>query len=171
MADILLINGEYADKLEAHKNGLQHFAFSVFLFKTNGELLIQKRAKKKYHSGGLWSNSCCSHFADLNEFSNKDKTVKKRLKDELGIDFDGVLKFSGIFPYKSNVGRDLIENEVDYIYVGVFDDEPAFKLNNEEVEAVRFVKIGELKKSIFSQQGDYTIWLKLILASGFFDCV
>lgn len=171
MADILLINGEHADKLEAHRNGLQHFAFSVFLFKRNGELLIQKRAKEKYHSGGLWSNSCCSHFADLKEFSNKDETIKKRLKNELGVEFGGELKFLGIFPYRSSVGKDLIENEVDYIYIGVFDDEPVFKLNNEEVEAIRFVKIDELKKSIFSQKDDYTVWLRLILGSKLFDYV
>ena len=168
MAELLLINGEQIDKLEAHKKGLQHFAFSVFLFNKKGELLIQKRAKKKYHSGGLWSNSCCSHFADLQEFSNKEYTIKKRLKEELGIDFNSELEFIDIFSYKANVDNGLVENEVDYIYKGVVEIEPKFHFNENEVEEVKFIKIDELKKDIFLKPEKYTTWLKLICENEYF---
>lgn len=168
MAELLLINGEQIDKLEAHKKGLQHFAFSVFLFNKKGELLIQKRAKNKYHSGGLWSNSCCSHFANLQEFSNKDFTCKKRLKEELGIDFNGNLEFIDIFSYKADVDNGLVENEVDYIYKGFFEDIPELKIKEDEVENIKYVEISDLKKDISVRPDIYTTWLKLICKKDYF---
>ena len=168
MAEVLLINGEQADKIEVHKKGLQHFAFSVFLFNKKGELLIQKRAKNKYHSGGLWSNSCCSHFANLQEFSNKDFTCKKRLKEELGIDFNGNLEFIDIFSYKADVDNGLVENEVDYIYKGFFEDIPELKIKEDEVENIKYVEISDLKKDISVRPDIYTTWLKLICKKDYF---
>ncbi len=169
MADVLLINGETYDKLETHKKGLQHFAFSVFLFNTNGNLLIQKRAKNKYHSGGLWSNSCCSHFANLKEFSNKEEIIKRRLKEELGIEFNGELQFIDIFAYKADVGNGLVENEVDYIYKGLIKvDDTEFHLNDNEVEEVKFIGIDELKREISLKPNEYTSWLRLICDRGYF---
>ena len=168
MAEVLLINGEQADKIEVHKKGLQHFAFSVFLFNKKGELLIQKRAKNKYHSGGLWSNSCCSHFANLQEFSNKEPTIKKRLKEELGIDFNGNLEFIDIFSYKADVDNGLIENEADYIYKGFFEDIPELKIKEDEVENIKYVEISDLKKDISVRPDIYTTWLKLICKKDYF---
>ena len=165
MSKILLADKTLCDKLKAHKEGLRHFAFSVFLFNSDNELLLQKRAKSKYHSGGLWSNACCSHFADKNELKNCRRTVKKRLLDELGIVFNGELKEIGIFEYNSDVGNDLIENEIDYIFSGFISDNECsnFRLNPDEVECVKFVDIGWLKDDIKIHPENYTKWLKLIL--------
>ena len=71
MSDVLLTDNTLFDKLDTHKKGLKHYAFSVFLFNKKGEFLLQKRATNKYHSGGLWSNTCCSHFRNIDEFNNK----------------------------------------------------------------------------------------------------
>ena len=86
MSEILLADGTLFDKLEAHKQGLQHYAFSVFLFAKNN-LLLQKRSMKKYHSGGLWTNTCCSHFGGFDDLNNKEKTAARRLYEELGMDY------------------------------------------------------------------------------------
>ena len=163
MRKILLADNTLCDKLKAHKEGLKHFAFSVFLFDTDGKLLLQKRAKNKYHSGGLWSNTCCSHFKDLNEFGNRIKTAKNRLLDELGLQFDDILHEIGVFEYKANVSNDLIENEIDYIFTGILNKkELNFALNTEEVEAIKFITLDDLKKEIKLNQDKYTEWLKLI---------
>ena len=145
MSGILLANGTLFDKLETHKQGLKHYAFSVFLFNKNGELLLQKRAVNKYHSGGLWSNTCCSHFRNENEFQNKEITAKQRLKEELGIDFTGDLQLMKLFEYQAQVG-DLIENEMDYIFTGEINDDIANISKNKkknEAEEVKFVSLNE----------------------------
>ena len=163
MNKILLSDDTLYDKLKAHKEGVKHFAFSVFLFDTDGKLLLQKRAKNKYHSGGLWSNTCCSHFKDLNEFDNRVKTAKKRLFDELGLQFDDILHEIGVFEYKANVGNDLMENEIDYIFTGILNKkELNFALNTEEVEAIKFITLDDLKKEIALNKDKYTEWLKII---------
>ena len=163
MNKILLANNTLCDKLKAHKEGLKHFAFSVFLFDKDGKLLLQKRAKNKYHSGGLWSNTCCSHFKDLNEFNNRVKTAKNRLVDELGLQFDGVLNEAGVFEYKPNVDDDLIENEIDYIFTGILnEDKTQFLLNADEVEEIKFITLDDLKKEIALNKDKYTEWLKII---------
>ena len=163
MNKILLTDDTLYDKLKAHKEGLKHFAFSVFLFDDNGKLLLQKRAKNKYHSGGLWSNTCCSHFKDLNEFDNRIKTAKKRLLDELGLQFDGVLNEVCILEYKANVDDDLIENEIDYIFTGILnEDKTQFSLNVDEVEEIKFITLDDLKKEIALNKDKYTEWLKII---------
>ena len=170
MSDILLANGTLFDKLETHKQGLKHYAFSVFLFNKNGELLLQKRAVNKYHSGGLWSNTCCSHFRNIKEFQNKQNTAKRRLKEELGIDFTGDLHLMKVFEYQTQVG-DLIENEIDYIFTGEIDDNIANiskNINKNEVEEVKFLSSNELKNDIKTNSNLYTEWLKLILNNDIF---
>lgn len=170
MSGILLANGTLFDKLETHKQGLKHYAFSVFLFNKNGELLLQKRAVNKYHSGGLWSNTCCSHFRNENEFQNKEITAKQRLKEELGIDFTGDLQLMKLFEYQAQVG-DLIENEMDYIFTGEINDDIANiskNINKNEAEEVKFVSLNELKNDIKIHDNFYTEWLKLILNNNIF---
>lgn len=171
MSKILLADKTLCDKLKAHKEGLCHFAFSVFLFNSNNELLLQKRAKSKYHSGGLWSNTCCSHFIDENELKNRKYIVKKRLLNELGILFNRELKEVFIFEYNSNVGNGLIENEIDYIFSGFISDNECnnFRLNPDEVECVKFVDIGWLKDDVKIHPENYTQWLKLIINSNKFN--
>ena len=163
---ILLTNGEFLDKLKAHKDNAKHYAFSVFLFNANKELLLQKRAKNKYHSGGLWSNSCCSHFRNINEFNNKETTARNRIFEELGIDYKNKLKQIDIFEYQTAVNNNLFENEVDYLFTGFIGVElPTLKqlFNKHEVEDVRFLSILDLKEQIKKTPDEYTVWLKLIL--------
>jgi len=161
MSNILLKDYSFCNKLEAHKKGLKHFAFSVFLFNKD-KLLIQKRAKNKYHSGGLWSNTCCSHFRNIDEFNNKENTIKNRLYEEIGLKYTNKLSQIGVFDYNEKVGN-LIENEIDYIFIGFIEDDIKLNLNKEEVDDVKFIDIKELKEDIKENGQNYTIWLKLIL--------
>ncbi len=144
------------EKMEVHRKGLLHRAFSVLLFNSKGELLLQKRAKTKYHSGGLWTNSCCSHpFPD----ENVEVAANRRLKEELGIDVQP--KFLYKFIYKVNLDTDLIEHEVDHVLMALFDGEPT--INEEEVEEWKYVYITELLRDVQLNPNAYTPWLQLIL--------
>ena len=166
MSNVLLTDNTLFDKLDTHKKGLKHYAFSVFLFNKKGELLLQKRVINKYHSGGLWSNTCCSHFRNVDEFNNKEKTAKNRLQEELGVDFKGSLNFVDVFEYNEKVNNGLIENEVDYIFTGLIIDDIANirnNINTDEVEDVIFLTLKELKKDIQDNNEKYTKWLKLII--------
>ena len=163
---ILTDNFNKYDKLEVHKKGVKHYAFSVFLFNKKNELLIQKRAKEKYHSGGLWSNTCCSHFRNKTEFKNKKKTIRNRLKEELGIIYNGNLKFLKIIEYNVNVNNGLIENEIDYVYIGFIDENLnnlEKNINKYEVDDVKFITLNNLKKDIKKNKDKYTIWLDIII--------
>lgn len=147
------------EKIKAHQEGKLHRAFSIFIFNKKGELLLQKRAGAKYHSGGLWSNACCSHPRpgfDIRE------EAKKRLKEEMGI--KTALKEVFSFIYKAKVG-DLIEHEFDYVFVGKFDREP--KPNENEVEDWKWINGKDLKKEIKENPERYTLWLKIIFKKVF----
>ena len=144
------------DKIKAHREGKLHRAFSIFLFNKRGELLIQKRAKSKYHSPGLWSNTCCSHPRPDRELEDE---VKRRLKEEMRIvEYDLKEVFS--FTYNLKVG-DLIEHEFDHVFWGTFEGNP--KPDPAEVESWKWVNLIELKKDIKENPGKYTAWFKLIL--------
>jgi len=146
------------EKMKAHKEGKLHRAFSVLLFNKKGELLIQKRAKTKYHTPGLWSNTCCSHPG-----ISKDvfKEAAKRLKEELGIDYNPKkLKEIFRFIYKVKVGN-LIENEFNHVIFGKFSGNP--KPNRMEVEDWKWIEMKKLKKDIKENPKKYTPWFKLIL--------
>jgi isopentenyl-diphosphate delta-isomerase len=144
------------EKIKAHREGKLHRAFSIFIFNSKGELLLQKRAKSKYHSGGLWSNTCCSHPRPK---ETMDEAVKRRLKEEMGIECE--FKFFDKIIYKAKVG-DLIENEIDYIFVGNFDGNP--RPSKDEVEDWKWIKIDDLKDDIKKNPEKYTPWLKIILS-------
>lgn len=146
------------EKIKAHQEGKLHRAFSIFIFNEKGELLLQKRAESKYHSGGLWSNACCSHPRP--GFDLK-KEAKKRLKEEVGI--KTTLKEVFSFIYKAKVG-DLIEHEFDHVFVGKFNGDP--KPNGKEVEEWRWINKRELKKDLKENPEKYTPWLKIILSHG-----
>jgi len=143
----------FAEKLKAHQLGLLHRAFSVFIFNDRGELLLQKRDQNKYHSAGLWSNTCCSHPVS----KNIKKEAEKRLKKEMGIKCPLQQIFS--FIYKAKVG-DLIENELDYVFVGFYNNKP--NLNKKEAVDFAWVDFKSLKSTISQNPQDYTEWLKLI---------
>lgn len=140
-------------KMKAHKLGLLHRAFSVFIFNNKGDMLLQKRAKSKYHSGGLWSNACCSHPIS----KNAKKEARKRLKKEMDVNCPIEKIFS--FIYTANVG-DLIENELDYVFTGVFNDQP--HPNKKEAEDFKWVSFNALKTDISQNPEQYTEWFKLI---------
>ncbi len=143
------------EKIKAHLRGKLHRAFSVFIFNKKGELLIQKRAKSKYHSGGLWANTCCSH---PRPGENLKKTAKSRLKEEMGIYPSLKEVFSLV--YKAKVGN-LIEYEFDHIFFGRFDGEP--KPNKKEVEDWKWISLEELKRDIKENPEKYAAWFKIIL--------
>ena len=144
------------EKIKVHREGKLHRSFSIFIFNRKGELLIQKRAKSKYHSPGLWSNTCCSHPRPA---KNLEDEVKKRLKEEMGIVKCG-LKEVFNFIYNVKTG-DLIEHEFDHVFFGTFEGNP--KPNPDEAESWKWVNIIELKKDIKENPGKYTAWFKLIL--------
>jgi len=146
----------YEEKYLAHSNGLLHRAFSVLVFNSKGELLLQRRALDKYHSAGLWTNTCCSHML---QGVTLEHFIHTRLLDEMGFDCD--LKFVTKFHYHVDFGDGMIENEIDHIYVGYFEGTP--KPNPDEVCEWAWVSKEILLKDIDSQPEKYTYWFKNIL--------
>lgn len=145
-----------ANKMAAHKEGLLHRAFSVFVLNSKNELLIQKRADGKYHSAGLWSNACCSH---PRQGESTMAAAHRRLQEELG--FDCTVEEVFTFRYKADVGDGLIENEYDHVYVGYYDGEPV--PNNEEVSAVQYISIDKLLLWIEIEPTAFTMWFKMVM--------
>jgi isopentenyl-diphosphate Delta-isomerase len=144
------------EKMEAHRKGVLHRAFSILIFNSRGEMLIQKRASSKYHSGGLWTNACCSHPVDGEPVS---ETAGKRLFYEMGIHVP--LDFAYKFIYKTKLDHDLVEHELDYVFTGVCNGEPVVNLN--EVEDWKYVELGSLRQDISMHPDRYTYWFKAII--------
>jgi isopentenyl-diphosphate delta-isomerase len=144
------------EKMEAHRKGELHRAFSVLVFNSKGEMLLQKRAKGKYHSGGLWTNACCSH--PMPEEKTEDAS-RRRLKEEMGIDVQP--EFIYKFIYKANLDKNLIEHEYDHVLTGIFNGEPL--INKNEVEEWKFVTMTWLKKDILLHPENYTYWFRLLM--------
>ncbi|MBS1730648.1 MAG: isopentenyl-diphosphate Delta-isomerase [Bacteroidetes bacterium] len=144
------------EKISVHQNGLLHRAFSIFIFNEKHELLLQQRAFHKYHSGGLWSNSCCSHpvFGE-----NIHQSIIRRLKEELAITCRTEFIFS--FHYLTHFENGLIENEIDHVYMGVSRETPI--PNRNEVAAWRYIKLDQLKEEISLQPEKFSYWLKACL--------
>ena len=141
------------EKIKTHREGKLHRAFSIFVFNSKGELLLQKRGKSKYHSGGLWTNTCCSHQRDGEAL---EEAVHRRLKEEMG--FDCELKEMFTFTYRIKFGNNLFENECDHVFIGNFDGEPT--PNPEEVDEWKWVGLEELKNDMQKNPDNYTYWLK-----------
>lgn len=142
------------EKLEVHKKGRLHRAFSIFVFNSRGGMLIQKRARGKYHSGGLWTNTCCSH---PKAGENLEEAVHRRLKQEMG--FDCPLKEVFSFIYKVKFENGLYEHELDHVFVGRHEGKPVS--NPEEYEEWKWVSMKELKKDISRNPGNYTYWFRI----------
>ncbi|MDM1072545.1 isopentenyl-diphosphate Delta-isomerase [Empedobacter brevis] len=143
------------EKQQAHVAGLLHRAFSVFVFNSKGELMIQQRAATKYHSPTLWTNTCCSHPRDKETY---EEAAHRRLQEEMGFDCELEYKFN--FIYKAHLENDLTEHELDHVFIGTFDDEP--NLNPDEVMAYRWVELDDLKKDMEKNPQNYTAWFKII---------
>ncbi len=144
------------EKIEAHRKGLLHRAFSIFVFNSKGELLLQKRARTKYHSAGLWSNTCCSHPRPGESVL---EAAHRRLKEEMG--FDCELKVVDKLIYSVEFENGLKENEYDYLIIGFWEGEP--KPNPDEVEEWKWVSLEEVKEDIRKNPEKYTYWFKKAL--------
>ena len=144
------------EKIQAHRDGKLHRAFSIFVFNTLDEVLLQKRAETKYHSGGLWTNTCCSH---PRPGENHHHAARRRLQEEMGFDCELKELFSFIYHVKLN--DDLFEHELDRVFVGRYDGQPT--PNPDEVDDWKWMDIGILKQDIRENSKNYTYWFKLVL--------
>jgi isopentenyl-diphosphate delta-isomerase len=150
------------EKMEAHRKGLLHRAVSVFLFNSNGEVMLQRRASTKYHSAGLWTNTCCSHPYPGESAAD---AAHRRLMEEMGI--EAPLDFSHTFIYKTDLEDGLIEHELDHVFVGSYDG--AASPDPQEADQWKFVPIAELMIDIRQNPGQYTVWMRLILQDSRFQ--
>jgi isopentenyl-diphosphate Delta-isomerase len=144
------------EKIEAHKKGVLHRAFSVLLFNSKGEMLLQKRAADKYHSAGLWTNTCCSHPLPGEEI---ESAARRRLKEEMGIDVQPTFAYK--FIYRAELENDLLEHELDHVLIGTFDGEP--QINPNEVAAWKYADVTSLKNDVKLHPENYTYWFRIIL--------
>lgn len=142
-------------KLEAHEKGVLHRAFSVFVFNDKNELMLQQRALHKYHSPGLWTNTCCSHQRDG---ETSIDAGKRRLYEEMGFSTD--LKETTSFIYKTPFDNGLTEHELDHILVGNFEEMP--NINPDEVASWKWMDLETVKKDIEVNPQIYTAWFKII---------
>ncbi len=148
----------YEEKIKAHeKGGKLHRAFSIFIFNSNGEMLLQQRSKKKHHFGELWTNTCCSH---PRKGENLEDAVHRRLKEEFG--FDAGLKeiFSFVY-HETDKKSGLSEYEFDHVFIGTFDGSP--KPNPDEIDDYKWIYPDKLKSDIRKNPMNYTPWFKIAL--------
>jgi isopentenyl-diphosphate Delta-isomerase len=161
MNDFLILvdeNDKPWGKLEkqlVHELGLLHRAFSVFIFNTKGEMLLQQRADEKYHSGGLWTNACCSHPRWGEELT---VAVGRRMEEEMGLKCETAFAFS--FLYKTPFENGLTEHELDHVFIGVSDEIP--NPQRTEVKSWKYMSIDSIRKDIEMNPQLYTVWFKLV---------
>ena len=142
-------------KMEAHEKGLLHRAFSVFIFNSKQEVLLQQRAACKYHSPNLWTNTCCSHprAGETNQ-----QAGERRLQEEMGLQVPLREVFS--FIYKAPFDNGLTEHEYDHVLVGYSDAQP--QINPEEVASWKWLSLEAIKEDILQVPEQYTAWFKII---------
>lgn len=144
-----------AEKLDAHRRGLLHRAFSVLIFNNKGEVLLQRRARSKYHSPGLWSNSCCGHPRPGESIT---AAAARRVNEELGIQCALTEIFT--FTYSAPVGNDLCEHEIDHVFVGLSESEPG--LEPSEVEEWAWGARSAVTAALLQYPEQYTVWFPLL---------
>ncbi|MFZ4546037.1 MAG: isopentenyl-diphosphate Delta-isomerase [Bacteroidales bacterium] len=144
------------EKMEAHLQGALHRALSVLVFNTKGEILLQQRAYSKYHTPGLWSNTCCSH---PRPGEDSLEAATRRLGEEMG--FTVPLKKSFDFIYRAHFDNGLIEHEFDHVFFGNFEGTPI--LNPEEANDYKWVKPLDLMEDMRSKPENYTVWFRIIM--------
>ncbi|MDY0342543.1 MAG: isopentenyl-diphosphate Delta-isomerase [Lentimicrobium sp.] len=142
------------EKMQAHVEAKLHRAFSVFIFNTKGELLIQQRAFSKYHTPGLWTNTCCSHPRPGETTSD---AAHRRMVEEMGFDCDFEEVFN--FLYKAKFTNELTEHEIDHVFIGFSDTLPV--INREEVEDYHYADMKILAKEIKDKPDNFTIWFRI----------
>lgn len=159
MEHVVLVNEQdqqigIMEKMAAHIVPRLHRAFSIFIFNSKGELLLQQRALSKYHSPGLWTNTCCSHPCDGETLA---QATSRRLMEEMGMHCDMHEVFT--FIYKAPVGLGLIEHEFDHVWFGKTDEVP--QINTEEVASWKYMNLEDLQADIKAHPELYTEWFKI----------
>ncbi|MFM7724322.1 MAG: isopentenyl-diphosphate Delta-isomerase [Bacteroidota bacterium] len=161
MQEVILVNKHdeeigTMEKMEAHLQGMLHRAFSVLIFNSQRKLLIHRRAFGKYHSEGLWTNTCCSH-----PFPGEDlvEAANRRLREEMGMKTSLAPLFS--FIYRAELENDLVEHELDHVLIGFTDDQP--RANPDEVSDYKWMAMYEIEEDIEKNPGNYTAWFKKII--------
>jgi isopentenyl-diphosphate delta-isomerase len=144
------------EKQEAHVKAVLHRAFSVMVFNDKGEMLLQQRALSKYHSGGLWTNTCCSH---PRQGETTEQAAHRRLQEEMG--FDCELKLHQTFIYKAPFENGLTEHELDHVFVGIYNQNP--HINLDEVNDFHWISLSELDQQLRNQPEKFTVWFKMIM--------
>lgn len=142
------------EKMEAHRKGLLHRAFSVFIFNPRGEMLLQQRAAGKYHSPGLWTNACCSHPRPGEQVAD---AAGRRLREELG--FDAPLEKIFTFIYETPFDNGLTEHEVDHVFAGIYED--SVKPDPGEVQDYTYKPVDEIEYSLSVKSSAYTSWFRI----------
>ena len=142
-------------KMEAHEKALLHRAFSVFVINSNNELMLQQRALQKYHSPGLWTNTCCSHQRDGEE---NIEAGLRRLQEEMG--FETPLEYLFNFIYKAPFDNGLTEHELDHVMLGRYEGDPS--INLEEVASWKWMDIDLIHADLINNPADYTVWFAII---------
>lgn len=142
------------EKLEAHRRAVLHRAFSVFIFNSKGEMLLQQRAVSKYHSGGLWTNACCSHPSPGEETG---MAAIRRLKQEMG--FAAPVQKIFDFTYKSEFDNGLTEYEFDHVFAGIY--EGIIQPDPMEVQDYRYLSLNEIEHSLTTEPSLYTAWFHI----------
>jgi isopentenyl-diphosphate Delta-isomerase len=142
------------EKMEAHKKGELHRAFSVFIFNSKGEMLLQQRAANKYHSGGLWTNTCCSHPRPDEDIL---AAAQRRLQEEMG--FSSKLEKIFDFIYRADFNNGLTEYEFDHVFAGKY--EGSIDYNKEEVMDYCYKSMGDLRHSLEQQPHKFSKWFQL----------
>lgn len=159
MENVILVNEQdeetgTMEKMLAHEKAVLHRAISIFIFNAKGEMLLQQRAMKKYHSGGLWTNACCSHPRPGEE---TQAAAARRLKEEMG--FETSLTKAFDFIYKASLDNGLTEHELDHVFIGYYNG--AIHPNANEVQDYCYKTIDEIESSLESHPHKYTVWFKL----------
>lgn len=157
--EVILVNEQdepigVMDKIQVHQNGLLHRAFSIFIFNSNGEMLLQQRSLNKYHGALLWTNACCSHPSPTEK---TEEAAQRRLKEELG--FETTLERIFVFTYHAQVENDLIEHEFDHVFAGEYDG--PIKTNDNEVADYCFKRVNDIQLLLEAEPQQFTSWFKI----------
>ncbi len=143
------------EKMEAHEKGLLHRAFSLFVFNDKQEMLLQRRALSKYHSGGLWTNACCSHPRPNETLK---EAVKRRVQEEMGFSCEPQQSFS--FIYRAELEHNLVEHELDHVFFATYNDAP--HINLEEVCEWKYLNITAIRQEMAQTPAHYTAWFRIV---------
>ena len=144
------------EKIEAHEKALLHRAFSIFVFNDAGQMMLQRRALSKYHSPGLWTNTCCSH---PRPGESLEEATRRRIVEEMGFECEMYEVFS--FIYKAAFDHGLTEHELDHVFMGIHNDDPL--INPEEAEEWKWIDVDDLLADMKESPDNYTVWFKIAL--------